>query len=69
MSEIAHMNVYLLNHPDLIESVLVTDHHNFIKGRTLQAGRVLLGGCFWPATRQPPWPWRGHGICYRRTQT
>jgi cytochrome P450 len=40
---IAHVNVYLLNHPDLIESVLVTDHHNFIKGRTLQAGRVLLG--------------------------
>ena len=40
---IAHVNVYLLNHPDLIESVLVTDHHNFIKGRTLQASRVLLG--------------------------
>ncbi len=40
---IAHVNVYLLNHPDLIESVLVTGHHNFIKGRTLQAGRVLLG--------------------------
>jgi cytochrome P450 len=37
------VNVYLLNHPDLIESVLVTDHHNFIKGRTLRAGRILLG--------------------------
>jgi cytochrome P450 len=40
---IAHVNVYLLNHPDLIESVLVSNHHNFIKGRTLHAGRVLLG--------------------------
>ena len=40
---IAHVNVYLLNHPDSIESVLVTQSHNFIKGRTLRAGRVLLG--------------------------
>jgi cytochrome P450 len=51
--------VYLLNHPDHIESVLVSNSHNFVKGRTLRASRALLGdglltseGEFWRRQRR-----------------
>jgi cytochrome P450 len=35
--------VYLLNHPDLIKEVLVTNGQNFIKGPALQRSKLLLG--------------------------
>jgi cytochrome P450 len=46
--DIAHFkfgrqNVYLLNHPDFIEDVLVTNYKNFIKSRGLQVSKRLLG--------------------------
>ena len=46
--EIAHLklgpfHVFLLNHPDDIEHVLVTHHHRFIKGRSLSGARRLFG--------------------------
>lgn len=34
---------YLLNHPDFIKEVLVTNSHNFIKGSALQRSKQLLG--------------------------
>lgn len=36
-------HVYFVNHPDLIEQVLVTQNKKFIKGRALQANRELFG--------------------------
>jgi cytochrome P450 len=36
-------NVYLLNHPDYIEDVLVTNYKNFTKSRGLQVSKRLLG--------------------------
>ena len=46
--DIAHfrlgpLHAVLLNHPDDIERVLVTDQHRFIKGRTLNGARRLFG--------------------------
>jgi cytochrome P450 len=46
--EIAHVklgpfHVFLLNHPDDIEQVLVTHQHRFIKGRSLSGARRLFG--------------------------
>ena len=46
--DIAHFkfgrqNVYLLNRPDYIEDVLVTNYKNFIKSRGLQVSKRLLG--------------------------
>lgn len=46
--DIAHVrlgpfHVFLLNHPDDIEQVLVTHHHRFVKGRTLSGARRLFG--------------------------
>jgi cytochrome P450 len=35
--------LYLLNHPDLIREVLVTQHRNFHKGRGLERAKTLLG--------------------------
>ncbi len=35
--------VFLLNHPDLIRDLLVTNHAKFIKGRALQRAKGLLG--------------------------
>jgi len=36
--------VFLLNHPDFVREVLVTQAHNFVKGRGLkQAERIILG--------------------------
>jgi cytochrome P450 len=36
-------NAYLLNHPDWIKEVLVTNQANFTKSRALERARVLLG--------------------------
>ncbi len=36
-------HVFLLNHPDYIREVLVTNQNNFTKSRALQRARVLLG--------------------------
>ncbi|MES2469622.1 MAG: cytochrome P450 [Verrucomicrobiota bacterium] len=36
-------NVFLINHPDLIREVLVTQHHNFTKGRGLERIKKFLG--------------------------
>lgn len=40
---LAHRNAYLLNHPDWIEEVLVTQQANFTKSRMLDRARVILG--------------------------
>lgn len=40
---LARFHVFLLNHPDDIEQVLVTHHHRFVKGRSLQGVRRLFG--------------------------
>ena len=56
---IANIEVYLLNHPDLVEEVLVTSNRNFIKPRLLRDtaevfGRGLLvsDGDFWLRQRR-----------------
>jgi len=36
-------DVYLVNHPDLVREVLVTNQGNFTKSRVLQRARLLLG--------------------------
>jgi cytochrome P450 len=50
---------YLVNHPDLIEEVLVTHNRKFIKGRVLRANKRLFGnglltseGDFWLRQRR-----------------
>ncbi len=40
---LANQNVYLVNHPDFVREILVTNQGNFIKSRVLQRARVLLG--------------------------
>jgi cytochrome P450 len=40
---LVHQNAYLLNHPDWIKDVLVTNQANFTKSRMLERARVLLG--------------------------
>jgi len=40
---LATLRVFLLNHPDDIEQVLVSHHHRFIKGRSLGRARRLFG--------------------------
>src|SRR5690349_13352955 len=54
-----YIRIFLLNHPDDIETVLVTQSRTFIKGRGLQANRELLGnglltseGDFWLRQRR-----------------
>jgi len=37
------LEVWLLNHPDHIRDVLVTRHHDFMKGPTMQAAKWVLG--------------------------
>jgi cytochrome P450 len=37
------LDAWLLNHPDLIRDVLVSGHHRFMKGPTIQASKRLLG--------------------------
>ncbi len=39
----AKVQMFLINHPDLIRDLLVTNHHKFIKGRALQRAKGLLG--------------------------
>lgn len=40
---LATLRVFLLNHPDDIEQVLVTRHHRFVKGRSLGRARHVFG--------------------------
>src|SRR5271154_111225 len=40
---LVHHRAYLLNHPDWIKDVLVTNQANFSKSRMLERARVLLG--------------------------
>jgi cytochrome P450 len=40
---VASQHLYLVNHPDLVREILVTNQGNFIKSRALQRARVLLG--------------------------
>jgi cytochrome P450 len=54
-----HIRIYLLNHPDDIETVLVSRSRSFGKGRLLQANRALFGnglltseGEFWLRQRR-----------------
>jgi cytochrome P450 len=46
--DIAHVKfrrreIFLLNHPEFIEQMLVKQSHNFVKGPALQRARILLG--------------------------
>jgi cytochrome P450 len=56
---IVNVNVYLLSNPELIETVLVENNSNFIKGRVIRSNRSLLGnglltseGDFWRRQRR-----------------
>jgi cytochrome P450 len=40
---LANQDVYLVNHPDFVREILVTNQANFTKSRVLQRARVLLG--------------------------
>jgi cytochrome P450 len=40
---LANQDVYLINHPDFVREILVTNQGNFTKSRVLQRARVLLG--------------------------
>lgn len=40
---IGKIPAYLINHPDLIRDLLITNNHRFFKGRALQRAKVLLG--------------------------
>jgi cytochrome P450 len=42
-ARIGPARVFLLNHPDLVREVLVTQHSAFVKGRGLQAAKRFLG--------------------------
>lgn len=41
--QIGPRHIYLVNHPDLVKEVLVTQQRKFAKGRALQRAKVLLG--------------------------
>lgn len=41
--KIGNRTIFLLNHPDLIEQVLVKQYRNFVKGPVLQRAKLLLG--------------------------
>jgi cytochrome P450 len=41
--KVARQNMYLVNHPDYVREILVTNQSNFIKSRGLQRAKVLLG--------------------------
>ena len=41
--KVGKIPVFLINHPDLIRDLLVTNHSKFIKGRALQRAKGLLG--------------------------
>ena len=38
-----HRHIYLLNHPDLVKDVLVTNNQNFIKGEAVRFNRRIFG--------------------------
>ncbi|HQU84268.1 MAG TPA: cytochrome P450 [Pyrinomonadaceae bacterium] len=40
---LGNIPVFLLNHPELIRDLLVTNHHKFVKGRALQQAKRLVG--------------------------
>lgn len=40
---LGNIPVFLINHPDLIRDLLVTNHHKFVKGRALQQAKRLVG--------------------------
>jgi cytochrome P450 len=40
---LSSQQTFLINHPDLIRDLLVTNHQKFIKGRALQRAKSLLG--------------------------
>lgn len=40
---LGRQHIYLLNHPDFIQEVLITQQRSFTKGRVLQNSRQLLG--------------------------
>jgi len=51
------IHVYFLNHPDHVESVLLTHHQNFVKDRVIRLLSLKIDGpCFPQALSQ------GHGI-------
>lgn len=41
--KVGGVQAFLVNHPDLIRDLLVTNHSKFIKGRALQRAKTLLG--------------------------
>ena len=41
--EVAKQNMYLVNHPDYVREILVTNQNNFMKSRALQRSKMLLG--------------------------
>jgi cytochrome P450 len=41
--EIGSRHLFLVNHPELIENILVTHDWNFIKGRALRSAKPMLG--------------------------
>ena len=41
--KVGGVQAFLINHPDLIRDLLVTNHAKFIKGRALQRAKGLLG--------------------------
>ena len=43
VTSIGPFRIHLLNHPDLVREVLVTGHHDFMKGQGLQEARRILG--------------------------
>jgi len=40
---VASQHMYLVNHPDYVREILVTQQSNFVKSRALQRAKVLLG--------------------------
>jgi cytochrome P450 len=54
-----HRHVYVLNNPDLIKTVLLTNYQNFVKGRVAKSNQRVLGnglltseGDFWLGQRR-----------------
>jgi cytochrome P450 len=41
--KVAKQNMYLVNHPDYVREILVTNQSNFMKSRALQRSKMLLG--------------------------
>ena len=41
--KVVRQHLYLVNHPDYVREILVTNQGNFVKSRALQRAKVLLG--------------------------